>query len=156
MKISMEMDYAEAVKQLASDPKNIINNVKSDIVANLLHASMGICTESGELMDVLKKSLAYNKHLDLPNLVEELGDLIWYIQLACNTIGVDLETVMRINADKLKARYGDSMKFSSDKANNRNLDSELDAINKERLKTIQGALTPGYGLYQKPVNLDGK
>lgn len=46
---------------------------------NIDHMSFGIFTESAEIVDVYKKNLAYNKPIDKVNLLEELGDLEWYI-----------------------------------------------------------------------------
>lgn len=46
---------------------------------NLLHMNLGITTEVGEFLDVIKKNLAYNKPLDIVNLGEELADMAWYI-----------------------------------------------------------------------------
>lgn len=88
----------------------------------LLHAGMGLCTESGEFMDGLKKHLFYGKPLDEVNLIEELGDLFWYMAIAANELGVPFERIQEINIAKLKARYPD--KFCSDKAQNRDLNTE--------------------------------
>jgi NTP pyrophosphatase (non-canonical NTP hydrolase) len=88
----------------------------------LLHAAIGLCTETGELQDALKKAIFYGKPLDKVNLAEELGDVMWYIAIACDTLGVSLESVMEKNIAKLTARYGD--KFSQAAALNRNLDAE--------------------------------
>lgn len=88
----------------------------------LLHAGMGLCTEAGEFLDALKKSIFYNKQLDITNLAEEVGDIFWYIAVALDEIGVDFETLMDNNLEKLKARY--PHKFNSDNAVNRNLDKE--------------------------------
>jgi NTP pyrophosphatase (non-canonical NTP hydrolase) len=46
---------------------------------NLLHMNLGITTEVGEFLDVIKKNLAYGKPLDVVNLGEELADMAWYI-----------------------------------------------------------------------------
>src|ERR1035438_3961414 len=60
----------------------------------LLHAAMGISGESGELMDAVKKHIMYNKPLDVENVKEELGDLLWYMSLALDQIGSSFEDVM--------------------------------------------------------------
>jgi NTP pyrophosphatase (non-canonical NTP hydrolase) len=51
------------------------------------HAIMGIITELGELMDIYKKHLFYGKPIDQEHLVEELGDLFWYIGLGADAAG---------------------------------------------------------------------
>lgn len=72
---------------------------------DLLHATLGISGESGELLDAVKKSFIYNKPLDIVNAKEELGDLLWYIALACRTLNVSFEELMQMNIDKLTKRY---------------------------------------------------
>lgn len=92
----------------------------------LLHASIGMCTETGELQDQLKKHIFYGKPLDTTNLVEEMGDLMWYVGIMCDTLKVSLEDVMIKNIAKLKARYPE--KFTEDKALNRNLFDEREML----------------------------
>lgn len=72
---------------------------------DLLHATLGISGEAGELLDAVKKSFIYNKPLDVVNAKEELGDIMWYIALACRTLNVSLEELMQMNIDKLTKRY---------------------------------------------------
>lgn len=93
---------------------------------HLLHACMGMTTEVGEFVDTMKKYVFYGKQIDYVNLVEEVGDLFWYMALACNTLGVSFEEVTRKNIEKLKARYGD--KFTSEKAIHRNLNVEKEVL----------------------------
>lgn len=94
--------------------------------AGLMHAAMGIVTEAGEFIDVLKKLTIYSKPVDRVNLVEELGDIAWYIALACRTLGVSLEEVMDRNISKLTTRFPE--KFTEAAAMNRNLDAERAAL----------------------------
>lgn len=89
---------------------------------DLLHAIMGLVTESAELLDVLKKRHAYGKPVDLVNLREEAGDVLWYLPLLCRALGVSLNDVAALNIAKLRARY--PAKFTQDAALNRNLDAE--------------------------------
>jgi NTP pyrophosphatase (non-canonical NTP hydrolase) len=72
---------------------------------DLLHATLGISGEAGELLDAVKKSFIYNKPLDFENAKEELGDLLWYMALACRTLDVSFEELMQMNIDKLTKRY---------------------------------------------------
>lgn len=71
----------------------------------LLHAGLGMATESGEFLDTLKKHRFYGKPLDRQNLIEEAGDLAWYLAAACKALGVTLEEVCQANVAKLRARY---------------------------------------------------
>jgi NTP pyrophosphatase (non-canonical NTP hydrolase) len=90
--------------------------------AKLFHYLVGLSTESGELLDAIKKSIVYGKPLDKVNLIEELGDACWYIARACETLNISMEEVMEININKLKKRYGE--KFSEAAALNRDLTGE--------------------------------
>jgi NTP pyrophosphatase (non-canonical NTP hydrolase) len=93
----------------------------------LFHAVLGIMTESAELVEGF--TLGFSKgDFDTVNLKEELGDVLWYIQLACNTLGTSIPELMTINDKKLEKRFGPV--FSEDKANNRDLDAER--------KTLEG------------------
>jgi len=88
----------------------------------LLHAQMGMQTETAEFTDALKKSLFYGKPLDVVNLKEELGDLMWYMAIAFDELGTDFETEKNRVIKKLKARFPE--KFTNDKAENRDLITE--------------------------------
>lgn len=71
----------------------------------LLHGAMGLCTEAGELQDTLKKTIFYNHPLDRDNLLEEMGDILWYLAILCSALDTDLEFIMRLNIAKLRTRY---------------------------------------------------
>lgn len=99
--------------------------VKERIAAlppELLHAMLGITSESGEIADQFKKHLIYGKDLDEINLMEEIGDLFWYCAILSYHINIPFETIMERNIAKLRARYPD--KFTKDSAINRNLENE--------------------------------
>ena len=92
----------------------------------LLHVGMGLATEAGEFMDALKRYVFYGKELDTVNLIEELGDVTWYLRIACDVLGVSLAEVIQKNVDKLRKRFPD--KFTEDKAVNRDLEEERAAL----------------------------
>lgn len=71
----------------------------------LLHAAVGLAGETGELIDAVKKAWAYGKPLDRENVIEELGDVAFYLVAACNTVGITLREVIAANVDKLLKRY---------------------------------------------------
>jgi NTP pyrophosphatase (non-canonical NTP hydrolase) len=91
-------------------------------ILDLVHASMGLVTEAGEFQDMIKKHLYYGRVLDVVNLKEEIGDVLWYCAIALEALGTDFESVMQTNIDKLKTRYPE--KFTEKSANNRDLDTE--------------------------------
>jgi len=86
---------------------------------NLIHGLLGIMTEAGELGEILIKGV---EKVDKVNLQEEIGDIMWYIALICNTYGFDLGEIKKRNIDKLAARYPNL--FTEQDALNRNLDTE--------------------------------
>lgn len=101
----------------------------SSWLSRLLHGAIGICTETGELQDALKKHVVYNKPLDLVNVQEEAGDIAWYLALLCDAAGYQLEDVMERNIAKLRARYPD--KFSEEAALTRDLVAERAELEKQ-------------------------
>ena len=116
----------DAIKTESTDFDGMNNRLNDDGLKRLLHAGIGLSTESGEFLDALKKHIFYGKPLDKVNLAEEVGDLFWYLAIAADELGFEFEEVMEKNITKLKARYGE--KFSSDKAENRNLDKEREIL----------------------------
>lgn len=91
------MQYSSFVAALVKDMKSP--------VLDKLHAAVGIAGEAGELVDAIKKHWAYEKGLDVSNVVEELGDLEFYMTAMRMCIGVSRDVVLQNNATKLEARY---------------------------------------------------
>ena len=71
----------------------------------LINGVMGLCGESGEAIDIVKKHLAQGHDLDREALIRELGDVAWYLAETAYALDVPLEDVLQGNIDKLKARY---------------------------------------------------
>ena len=71
----------------------------------LINSVMGLCGESGEAIDIVKKWYAHGHELDKEHFAKELGDICWYLAEAATAIGVDLESIMAANIEKLKKRY---------------------------------------------------
>ena len=76
-----------------------------DAIMDMLHAAVGISGEAGELLDAIKKVWIYKKPVDVDNIKEELGDLLFYIQMMCNVHGWKLDEVIKANISKLTIRY---------------------------------------------------
>jgi len=106
--------YSAAAKRTMSD--------LGTLQLNNLHMILGLGTEVGELADVFKKELAYKNSLDLVNIKEEVGDIMWYLVNFCSLNNIDLEECLGINIAKLYARF--PSKFSEEKAMIRNLQEE--------------------------------
>lgn len=83
----------------------------------LINGVMGLCGESGEAIDLVKKHLAQGHPLDSEKLAKELGDIAWYLAETAHAIGYSLEDILKMNIDKLAARYPEG--FSSDRSMNR-------------------------------------
>lgn len=75
---------------------------KSEI---LINGVMGLCGESGEAIDIVKKHLAQGHKLDRENLAKELGDVAWYLAETAYALDYDLESIFQMNLDKLAKRY---------------------------------------------------
>ena len=120
-----------AIKTESTDFTAMNTRLENDGLKRLLHAGIGLSTESGEFLDALKKHIFYGKDLDRVNLAEEMGDLFWYLAIVSDELGVDMSDVMERNIAKLKARYGE--KFSEEKAENRDLDTEREILEKQRM-----------------------
>jgi len=71
----------------------------------LINGVMGLCGESGEAIDLVKKHLAQGHELDKERLAKELGDIAWYLAETAMAIGYPLEDILQMNIDKLKKRY---------------------------------------------------
>ncbi len=94
----------------------------------LLHAGIGIATESGEFLDALKRAGYSGKAVDVVNMREELGDMLWYIALAMKALDTDFETEMERNIAKLRTRHGEE--FDINKNDDRNLEAEREILDR--------------------------
>lgn len=73
----------------------------------LLNGLMGLNGEAGECIDILKKYMFQGHALDAEHLAKELGDAAWYIAVSAYHLGYSLETIFKMNVDKLRERYPD-------------------------------------------------
>ena len=86
-------------------------------IGGVLNACLGLAGEVGELNDMIKKWVFHEKELDETHLKKELGDVMWYVAMMCQSMGWELDDVLQMNIDKLIARYPEG--FDVIKANNR-------------------------------------
>lgn len=96
--------YADMVQALCKPGHDIIMELTADTAA-ALHMAVGISGESGELLDCIKKHSIYGKPIDRENLVEELGDIEFYLEGLRQVFGVTREEVVQANTEKLSKRY---------------------------------------------------
>ena len=83
----------------------------------LINGVMGLCGESGEAIDIVKKWLAQGHELDREKLAKELGDIAWYLAETAWALDIPLEDILRANIEKLRARYPEG--FSAERSINR-------------------------------------
>jgi NTP pyrophosphatase (non-canonical NTP hydrolase) len=73
--------------------------------AHILHMAVGVSGEAGELLDAVKKHCIYQKQINLENVIEEAGDIIFYLTGLLNELDVSLEDCINANTAKLSRRY---------------------------------------------------
>lgn len=122
-------DYQALAERTQCPQPPAIDRLAASQQTPLLHAVIGISGEAGELAGAVEGWLWYGKGLDVENVKEELGDLLWYVAEACNALGLSMESVMEANIRKLRTRYPD--RYTDSAAANRNLQAEKDALNAE-------------------------
>ena len=83
----------------------------------LINGVMGLCGESGEAIDIVKKHLHQGHPLDKEKLAKELGDIAWYLAETAYALDIPLEQILRMNLEKLKNRYPEG--FSTERSMNR-------------------------------------
>lgn len=83
----------------------------------LINGVMGLCGESGEVIDLVKKHLHQGHELNKDEVIKELGDVAWYIAEIAYALDVELETVLKLNIEKLKKRFPNG--FDKNKSLNR-------------------------------------
>ena len=89
-------------------------------MAQLFNATLGLSGEVGEFNDAIKKMIFHEQGFNEEHLKKELGDILWYVALICDTFEWEMGDIMRRNIDKLVKRYPEG--FSTEKSNNRKED----------------------------------
>ena len=94
-----ELDYLRNAKKTLSTRDNLLE-----------HMAYGLITESAEIMDALKKHKFYGRELDVRNIKEELGDLMWYLYQILEELDYTPSQCREDNIAKLSKRYPDSFR----------------------------------------------
>jgi len=121
-------EYAEFVRSLQQQREDRTrydlnsDDLSEDLDFLMFHGIMGVITESGELMDLVKKHLIYGRKFDKKKVADEAGDCLFYLMMIIDQCGLTIGDIIDLNVAKLKARYPDG--FTKDKANNRDLEAE--------------------------------
>lgn len=83
----------------------------------ILNGVMGLCGESGECIDLVKKHLFQGHELNKEGLIDEASDCFWYLASIATGLGIKLEDIAQHNVDKLKKRYPNG--FEASRSRNR-------------------------------------
>jgi NTP pyrophosphatase (non-canonical NTP hydrolase) len=123
-------EYANFVTQVTSKTSSDVEALKARIdelheqgvsVPQLLTSAYGLSAEAGEFTDLIKKILWQSKPYNEENIIKmkkELGDVQFYVQMACTALGVSLDEVIQMNFEKLSARYPEGT-FVASRSENR-------------------------------------
>lgn len=131
-----DVTHPELVKALVKAPGLILPTLGDDKV-DLIHATMGIVGEAGELLDGIKKHVIYDKELDRENVVEELGDMEFYMEQLRQRLNITRDETLNANIEKLKVRYA-GLNYSDEAAQQR-----ADKVEPAK-PTAQGEAPEGY------------
>lgn len=120
------LQYCEHIKAVydkmtANDYQRMAMRTAGNYECNydmMRNAAYGLNGEAGEVIDIMKKHEFQGHELDKGKILDELGDVQWYVALMATAIGVTLEDVMQHNVDKLVSRYPDG--FDKNRSINRN------------------------------------
>lgn len=110
------MTHQELVTKFCKPGTEIRENM-SAVMAHCLHMAVGIAGEAGEIIDTVKKYAIYDIGLDRQNIIEELGDLEFFMEGLRQELGITREQCLEENIRKLMLRYGD--KYSNESAKER-------------------------------------
>jgi len=119
-------DYlTEVLKTENLDFVGMKERLQSDDLLRIAHSICGIANEAGELMEALKKHIFYGAPLDTQNILEEFGDLMWFMGPALDVLGSSYEEVQKMNILKLRARYKKGTWSKEEAANRDKLNEQL-------------------------------
>lgn len=108
------VEHSELVRCLAKPGSEILKSL-SAADCDLWHMGTGVVTEAGELLDAVKKIVIYRRPPDRENVVEELGDLEFYMEGLRQRCGITREETIEHNIRKLEKRYA-SLSYSDQAA----------------------------------------
>lgn len=102
-----ETKHSDMVRSLAKPGEDIIENMTPE-EAHLMHMAFGVSGEAGELLDAVKKHIIYGQELDFDNVIEELGDLEFYLGGFRQALCIGRHRILESNIKKLAVRYGET------------------------------------------------
>lgn len=99
------MTYPELVNAL-SKPGLALQLEATPNKLEMSHMALGLSSDVGEVTDVIKKYVYYNQPLDIEHLMEELGDVEFFLERIRQLAGLTREKILAANVAKLTQRYG--------------------------------------------------
>ena len=96
--------YQQFVNSIVKPGAEIVRQL-TPTQAHLLHMAVGVSGEAGELLDAVKKHCVYQQQIDLDNIKEEAGDILFYLTGLLNELDMSLEECINANTAKLSKRY---------------------------------------------------
>ena len=112
------------LKEYSKKSLRTIRTLEGDLA--IANASMGLCGETGELVDHLKKHVFHKAPCNLQHVIKEVGDVMFYLNWIVVMFGLSWDDILDVNIAKLMVRYPNG--FNEDDANNRDLSKEEAAI----------------------------
>lgn len=114
--MSSLISHSALVTALAKDGQEIINAL-TPLDAHIWHMVTGVAGEAGELLDSIKKPVIYRQEINRENVIEELGDLEFYLEGLRQALNINRQEVLDRNIQKLTLRYG--QRYSNERAQER-------------------------------------
>lgn len=114
----IDISYPDMVSQTKKKGESIMMSLTNHKV-DIIHMGMAVAGEAGELLDAVKKMMAYNQELDIKNVIEELGDIEYYMEGLRQVLNLNRDDILKANQEKLMKRYKD-FKYSDEQAKQRN------------------------------------
>jgi len=101
----MIVDISNLVNNYERQVSKLMDHKRTQVPLHVLHAVLALNSEAGELANAYIRHLGYNEMLDIDNVYEELGDLLFFITYLANYYGGSLDRLIVANSAKLKKRY---------------------------------------------------
>lgn len=121
--LAMRTNDGLGIERIMNMADNLEQGVEDSIpdtgidLGGIINGLFGLSGEVGELTDMVKKWIFHESNFDEEHAKKELGDVMWYVAMICESFNWSLDEIMQMNIDKLKKRYPEG--FDTERANNR-------------------------------------
>ena len=130
MKTMQARQYQKEAERTECNQLDSLNRLKQGGIplTRILHSIIGLMGEVGEMASAFERHVYYGHELDVVNLKEELGDLMWRVAQQCNALGITIEQVCDSNTAKLRKRYPKQFDEKMALEENRDREAERKAV----------------------------